>query len=65
VKENKFGENLKSELSEARLLAIAGDWVDDDVTQLGEGSIYRRLRRWRTIWSSNAAAGDKREPAAQ
>jgi hypothetical protein len=53
VTENGFGGNLKFELSEARLLTIAGD----DVTQLGEGSIYRRLHRWRTIWSSNAVAG--------
>ena len=59
--ENGFGGNLKFELLEARLLTIAGDWVGDDVTQLGEGSIYRQLRRWRTIWSSNAAAGGEED----
>ena len=47
--ENGFGGNLKFELSEARLLTIAGDWVGDDVTQLGEGSIYRRSERWPRI----------------
>jgi hypothetical protein len=62
VAENGFGGNLKFELSEARLLTIAGDWVEDDLEELAGASIYRRFRRWRSIRSSNAATGDKREP---
>jgi hypothetical protein len=37
-------------------------WLRYDLAQLPGGSIYRRLRRRRLIWSSNAEAGDKREP---
>ena len=50
VAETRIGEKPKFKLSEARLLTIVGGWVGDDVTQLGEGSIYRRLRRWPGIW---------------
>jgi hypothetical protein len=60
VAENGFGGNLKFELSEARLLTIAGDWVGDDVTQLGEGSIYRRLLRWPVNRTRRAAVGGRR-----
>jgi hypothetical protein len=65
VAENGFGGNLKFELSEARLLTIAGDWAEDDLAKLAGASIYRRLRRWRLIRSSNAAAGDKEESLAR
>jgi hypothetical protein len=65
VAENGFGGNLKFELSEARLLTIAGDWAEDDLAELAGASIYRRLRRWRLIRSSNAAAGDKEESLAR
>jgi hypothetical protein len=61
VAESGFGANPKFASSSEGLLAINGGWVDDDVMQLWEGSIYRHLHRWRPIWSSNAAAGDKEE----
>jgi hypothetical protein len=41
-----FGAKPKFRLSEARLLAIVGGRGGDGVTQLGEGSIYRRSERW-------------------
>jgi hypothetical protein len=49
VAESGFGAKPKFELSEARVLAIVGGSVGDDVMQLGEGSIYRRSERWPQI----------------
>jgi hypothetical protein len=49
VAETRIGEKPKFKLSEAWLLTIVGGWVGDDVTQLGEGSIYRRSERWPRI----------------
>jgi hypothetical protein len=45
VAENGFGGNLKFELSEARLLTIAGGWMEDDFVELAGASIYKALRR--------------------
>jgi hypothetical protein len=59
---NWIGENVKLELGGDRLGVILGEGVRNDVARLVTDSIYRQLRRWRSIWSSNAAAGDKREP---
>jgi hypothetical protein len=50
VAEVGFGANPKFASSSEGLPAINGGWEDDDVMQLGEGSIYRRLRRRRSIW---------------
>jgi hypothetical protein len=58
VAETRIGEKSKFELSKAWLLTIVGGWVGDDVTQLGEGSIYRRLRRWPGILT--ATCGGRR-----
>jgi hypothetical protein len=46
VAESGFGANPKFASSSEGLPAINGGWVDDDVMQLGEGSIYRQLRWW-------------------
>jgi hypothetical protein len=46
VAESGFGANPKFASSSEGLSAISGGWVDDDVMQLGEGSIYRQLQRW-------------------
>jgi hypothetical protein len=45
VVESGFGANPKFASSSKGLLAINGGSVDDDVMQLGEGSIYRHLHR--------------------
>ena len=50
------------ELAGDRLGAILGVGVRNYVAKLVTGSIYRQLRRWHSILSNNAAAGDKREP---
>jgi hypothetical protein len=47
---------MKFELTGARLLVILGGEMGDDVAKLVSGSIYRRFRRWRLIWS-NIAGG--------
>ena len=47
--QTRFGENLELELTVAGLGVILDDGVRDDVTQLGEGSIYRRNERWPQI----------------
>jgi hypothetical protein len=49
VAETRIGENPKLELAGDRLGAILGGLVCDDATQLGEGSIYRRSKRWPRI----------------
>jgi hypothetical protein len=46
VAESGFGANPKFASSSEGLPAINSGWVDDDVMQLGEGSIYRQLQRW-------------------
>jgi hypothetical protein len=33
--------------------------VRNDIAKLVTSSIYKRLRRWHSIWSSNSAAGDE------
>jgi len=49
VAESGFGANPKFASSSEGLPAINGGWVDDDVMQLGEGSIYRRSEWWPQI----------------
>jgi hypothetical protein len=49
VAETQIGEKPKFKLPDARLLAILGGGVGDDVVELVEGSIYRKLRRWSRI----------------
>jgi hypothetical protein len=56
---NRIGANAKLELAGNRLGAILGVGVRNDIAKLVTSSIYKRLRRWHTIWSSNAAAGDE------
>jgi hypothetical protein len=56
---NRIGANAKLELTGNRLGAIHGVGVRNDIAKLVPGSIYRQLHRWRLIWSSNAAVGDK------
>jgi hypothetical protein len=58
VAENEIGANPKFTSSSEGLLAISGGWVDDEVTRLGEGSIYRQLRRWPGILT--ATCGGRR-----
>jgi hypothetical protein len=57
----RFGGKLEFELTGGWLLTISGGWLADDFAELVEDSIYRHLPRWRPIWSSNAAVGDKEE----
>jgi hypothetical protein len=56
---------MKLELAGDRLGTIVGVGVLDCLMELAVASIYRRLRRWRLIRSSNAAAGDKEESLAR
>jgi hypothetical protein len=49
VAESGFGANPKFTSSSEGLPAINGGWVDDDVMQLGEGSIYSASGRWPLI----------------
>jgi hypothetical protein len=42
---NQFGGKPKFKLYDARLLAILGGWVGDDLAGLAEGSIYRKQER--------------------
>jgi hypothetical protein len=56
---NRIGANAKLELARNRLGAIFGVEVRNDIAKLVTSSIYKRLRRWHSIWSSNAAAGDE------
>ena len=44
--QNRIGENLKLELTVARLGAILDGVVRDNVVELAAGSIYRRSERW-------------------
>ena len=53
-----FVENLELELTVAGLGVILDDGVRDDVTQLGEGSIYSASGRWPRI-SSKTRGGRK------
>jgi hypothetical protein len=61
VAESEFGANPKFASSSEGLPTINGGWVDDDVMQLGEGSIYSARGRWRSIWPSHAAVGGEEE----
>jgi hypothetical protein len=56
---NRIGANAKLELARNRLGAIFGVEVRNDIAKLVTSSIYKRLRRWHSIWSSNATAGDE------
>jgi hypothetical protein len=47
VFQNKIGENMKLELTVARLGAILDGVVRDEVAELTVGSIYRFQGRWR------------------
>jgi hypothetical protein len=47
VFQNRIGENLKLELTVARLGAILDGVVRDEVAELTVGSIYRFQGRWR------------------
>ena len=49
VAEVGFGANPKFASSSEGLPAINGGWVDADVMQLGEGSIYSASGRWQLI----------------
>jgi hypothetical protein len=46
---NWIGENVKLELGGDRLGVILGVGVRNDVAKLVTDSIYRQLRRWRSI----------------
>jgi hypothetical protein len=48
---------LKFKLTDARLLAILGGWVGDDLAGLAGASIYRAQRRWPGISMGRAAVG--------
>jgi hypothetical protein len=50
VFQNRIGENLKLELTVARLGAILDGVVRDEVAELTVGSIYRFQGRWRLNW---------------
>jgi hypothetical protein len=52
VAESGFGANPKFASSSEGLPAINSGWVDDDVMQLGESSIYSVHGRWCSIWPS-------------
>jgi hypothetical protein len=56
---NQIGANAKLELAGNRLGSILGVGVRNDIAKLVTSSIYRRPRRWHSIWSRNAAAGDE------
>jgi hypothetical protein len=49
VTETWFGERSKFKLAGARLLAILGGWVGNDVMKLAAGSIYSTRKRWLEI----------------
>jgi hypothetical protein len=61
VSQSRFGENLKLELTVARLGTILGGVVRDDVAELTVASIYRERERWPGIGTMTRGGRKKGE----